>query len=184
MPLSRWPRPRHRHTRSRRGRSMTDNASAPRSRRALLAAAAGGAAALAASAALPLTTMAANDDPVLQGRIDNNATATTGVTQLHGRQRRLHGSRGRDRFRPQGLEHRAAPGSSAGASARPSGSIRSIPPTRGSSASRLRLRSDRSASESSESATIGVSTETASSGSMATDRTEWSAKPTRRVAPA
>ena len=37
---------------------MTDNASAPRSRRALLAAAAGGAAALAASAALPLTALA------------------------------------------------------------------------------------------------------------------------------
>jgi hypothetical protein len=59
---------------------MTDDVSAPRSRRALLAAAAGGAAALAASAALPLTAMAANDDPVLLGHTDNNATASTGIT--------------------------------------------------------------------------------------------------------
>jgi len=58
---------------------MTDNASAPRSRRALLAAAAGGAAALAASAALPLTAMAADGEPVLQGHTDNNATATTSI---------------------------------------------------------------------------------------------------------
>src|SRR6187551_186879 len=47
-------------TRDMERENMTDNASAPRSRRALLAAAAGGAAALAASAALPLTAMAAN----------------------------------------------------------------------------------------------------------------------------
>jgi hypothetical protein len=57
---------------------MTDNASVPRSRRALLAAAAGGAAALAASAALPLTAMAADGDPVLVGT-PNPATATTGI---------------------------------------------------------------------------------------------------------
>src|SRR6476660_9452856 len=54
---------------------MTDNASAPRSRRALLAAAAGGAAALAASAALPLSAMAATGDPVMLGS-ENTATAT------------------------------------------------------------------------------------------------------------
>jgi hypothetical protein len=61
---------------------MTDNASAPRSRRALLAAAAGGAAALAASAALPLTTLAADGQPVLQGKgtPDNDTTATTSIT--------------------------------------------------------------------------------------------------------
>ena len=62
---------------------MTDNASEPRSRRALLAAAAGGAAALAASAALPLTAMAANDSPVLLGHDgspgNNEATQTTGI---------------------------------------------------------------------------------------------------------
>src|SRR3954449_5731523 len=60
------------------GTSMTDNASVPRSRRALLAAAAGGAAALAASAALPLTAMADTDDPVLAGR-PSTADATTGI---------------------------------------------------------------------------------------------------------
>ena len=62
---------------------MTDNASVPRSRRALLAAAAGGAAALAASAALPLTAMATNGDPVLLGHngvATNEATATTTIT--------------------------------------------------------------------------------------------------------
>jgi hypothetical protein len=60
---------------------MTDNASAPRSRRALLAAAAGGAAALAASAALPLTTLAADGDPVLLGdSLNNTATQTTSIT--------------------------------------------------------------------------------------------------------
>ena len=58
---------------------MTDNASAPRSRRALLAAAAGGAAALAASAALPLTTLATDPEDVRKG-FDNPTTATTGVT--------------------------------------------------------------------------------------------------------
>jgi hypothetical protein len=60
---------------------MTDNASAPRSRRALLAAAAGGAAALAASAALPLTAMAANGEPVLQGHgsPENDTTGTTSI---------------------------------------------------------------------------------------------------------
>ncbi len=57
---------------------MTDNASAPRSRRALLAAAAGGAAALAASAALPLTAMAADADPVVQGQ-DNTPTSPTRI---------------------------------------------------------------------------------------------------------
>ena len=61
---------------------MTDNASEPRSRRALLAAAAGGAAALAASAALPLTAMANNGDPVVLGDTPgpNTATATTTIT--------------------------------------------------------------------------------------------------------
>jgi hypothetical protein len=59
---------------------MTDNASAPRSRRALLAAAAGGAAALAASAALPLTAVAANNDPVLLGSNNTDVTATTSIT--------------------------------------------------------------------------------------------------------
>ena len=58
---------------------MTDNASVPRSRRALLAAAAGGAAALAASAALPLTAVAADPDDVVKG-VDNATTATTGIT--------------------------------------------------------------------------------------------------------
>ena len=58
---------------------MTDNASAPRSRRALLAAAAGGAAALAASAALPLTTMAATGDPALLG-VANETIASTSIT--------------------------------------------------------------------------------------------------------
>jgi hypothetical protein len=60
---------------------MTDNASAPRSRRALLAAAAGGAAALAASAALPLTAMATNGESVLLGNDGtvNGATATTAI---------------------------------------------------------------------------------------------------------
>ena len=58
---------------------MTDNASAPRSRRALLAAAAGGAAALAASAALPLTTLAADPNDVVKDT-DNPTTATTSVT--------------------------------------------------------------------------------------------------------
>jgi len=58
---------------------MTDNASAPRSRRALLAAAAGGAAALAASAALPLTAMANDGDPVTVGQ-SNDATSTTSIT--------------------------------------------------------------------------------------------------------
>lgn len=58
---------------------MTDNASVPRSRRALLAAAAGGAAALAASAALPMTTLAATGDPVVQGQ-DNQPNLKTSVT--------------------------------------------------------------------------------------------------------
>ena len=58
---------------------MTDNASAPRSRRALLAAAAGGAAALAASAALPLTTLAADPNDVVKD-LDNPTTATTSIT--------------------------------------------------------------------------------------------------------
>jgi hypothetical protein len=56
---------------------MTDNASAPRSRRALLAAAAGGAAALAASAALPLTAMAADGDTVFLGTANDASTATS-----------------------------------------------------------------------------------------------------------
>ncbi len=59
---------------------MTDNASAPRSRRALLAAAAGGAAALAASAALPLTAMAADTDPVLLGVDNTDVSLTTKIT--------------------------------------------------------------------------------------------------------
>jgi len=59
---------------------MTDNASAPRSRRALLAAAAGGAAALAASAALPLTAMANTGENVVLGRADNTADATTAIS--------------------------------------------------------------------------------------------------------
>jgi hypothetical protein len=63
---------------------MTDNASVPRSRRALLAAAAGGAAALAASAALPLTAMAADGNPVVQGHgsPDNDTNATTSIHNL------------------------------------------------------------------------------------------------------
>jgi hypothetical protein len=79
MPPSRWPRSRF-DSRDLEREIMTDNASAPRSRRALLAAAAGGAAALAASAALPLTTIAASGDPVLLGD-ENTATATrTSIT--------------------------------------------------------------------------------------------------------
>jgi hypothetical protein len=59
---------------------MTDDVSVPRSRRALLAAAAGGAAALAASAALPLTTLAADNDPVLLGADNTAVTLTTKIT--------------------------------------------------------------------------------------------------------
>src|SRR3954471_22584361 len=61
------------------GTSMTDNASVPRSRRALLAAAAGGAAALAASAALPLAAVAHDADDVALGT-DNPSTSTTSIT--------------------------------------------------------------------------------------------------------
>ncbi len=58
---------------------MTDQVSAPRSRRALLTAAAGGAAALAASAALPLSVAAADPDDVVKG-VDNATDATTSIT--------------------------------------------------------------------------------------------------------
>ncbi len=58
---------------------MTDQVSAPRSRRALLTAAAGGAAALAASAALPLSVAAADPDDVVKGT-DNATTATTSIS--------------------------------------------------------------------------------------------------------
>jgi hypothetical protein len=57
---------------------MTDQVSAPRSRRALLAAAAGGAAALAASAAMPLT-MAAHDTEDVGLNIVNGSTSTTTI---------------------------------------------------------------------------------------------------------
>lgn len=58
---------------------MTDDVSAPRSRRALLAAAAGGAAALAASAALPLTTLAVDPNDLTLNLV-NATTATTGIS--------------------------------------------------------------------------------------------------------
>jgi hypothetical protein len=58
---------------------MTQDASMPRSRRALLAAAAGGAAALAASAALPLAAVAHDPDDVALG-LDNPSTTTTSIT--------------------------------------------------------------------------------------------------------
>ena len=59
---------------------MAHDPNAPRSRRALLAAAAGGAAAVAASAALPLTALAADDDPVLVGNAHTGATETSITT--------------------------------------------------------------------------------------------------------
>jgi hypothetical protein len=59
---------------------MTDNASVPRSRRALLAAAAGGAAALAASAALPLTAVATDPNDVALGM--NNVPNPMGTTSV------------------------------------------------------------------------------------------------------
>jgi hypothetical protein len=58
---------------------MTDNVSAPKSRRALLAAAAGGAVALAASAALPLTAAAADPNDVVKDQ-DNPTTLPTSVS--------------------------------------------------------------------------------------------------------
>jgi len=59
---------------------MTDNASVPRSRRALLAAAAGGAAALAASAALPLTAVASDPNDVEKNTENQATTDTTGLS--------------------------------------------------------------------------------------------------------
>src|SRR6476659_9919088 len=79
MPPSRWPATAAPSYATQERENMTDNASAPRSRRALLAAAAGGAAALAASAALPLTAMAADPNDVVK-ETDNPTAATTSVT--------------------------------------------------------------------------------------------------------
>ena len=119
---------------------MTDNASAPRSRRALLAAAAGGAAALAASAALPLTAMAAERRSRLakgdrqHRRPRRRRSPTRRPTAMPSRQPRPGPvSASRDRAP-------AAPGSSVGASARPP-SIRPMAPTPGSTAGRRPGRS-------------------------------------------
>jgi hypothetical protein len=60
---------------------MASDPNAPRTRRALLTAAAGGAAAMAASAAMPLTTLAADGDPVIIGATDNAGTSETTLTQ-------------------------------------------------------------------------------------------------------
>jgi hypothetical protein len=60
---------------------MASDPNAPRSRRALLTAAAGGAAAVAASAAMPLTTLAADGDPITIGATDNAGTSETTLTQ-------------------------------------------------------------------------------------------------------
>lgn len=60
---------------------MASEPNAPRSRRALLTAAAGGAAAVAATAAMPLTTLAADTDPIIIGATDNAGTSETTLTQ-------------------------------------------------------------------------------------------------------
>lgn len=59
---------------------MASDPNAPRSRRALLTAAAGSAAAVAATAAMPLTALAADDDPVLVGNAHSGVTETSITT--------------------------------------------------------------------------------------------------------